>query len=54
MKALFFRILPGMLINERIRKKESTEQQLSPVAQIVLLHDTETGLNMLHQKKHRG
>ncbi len=30
--------LPGMLINERIRKKENTEQQLSPVAQYVLLN----------------
>ena len=30
--------LPGMLINERIRKKEDPEHQLSPVAQYVLLN----------------
>ncbi|MDE6871204.1 MAG: hypothetical protein K2J62_03655 [Bacteroidales bacterium] len=30
--------LPGMLINERIRKKENTKLQLSPVAQYVLLN----------------
>lgn len=30
--------LPGMLINERIRRNGNTEQQLSPVAQYVLLN----------------